>query len=55
MGEEELRELRNIKRLLTLQLLSSGIQAKTIADILEIDPGHFSREFPVRKLMKNKK
>lgn len=46
----ELKELRAIKKLLILQLLKSGVKADSIALILDMDKGNFSREFPVKKL-----
>jgi hypothetical protein len=52
---DELKELHDIKRLLVLQLLSQGVQANVIADLLEMDPGDFSRAFPVKKLLAKKK
>jgi hypothetical protein len=53
-GSEELKELQAIKKLLVLQMLNEGIQAETIADLLEMDHSNFSRMFPVRKLLKQK-
>jgi hypothetical protein len=54
MSEEELKELRDIKKLLIVSLLKSGVSAESIAQLLDIDRGDFSREFPVRKLLKPK-
>jgi hypothetical protein len=54
-GTDELKELHDIKRLLVLQLLSQGVQANAIADLLEMDRGDFSRAFPMRKLLAKKK
>ncbi len=54
MAEEELRELRAIKKLMVLGLLNQGIQAGSLAEFLEIDAGDFSRMFPVRKLLVHK-
>lgn len=55
MAEKELKELQSIKKLLTLQLLSQGIAADSLADFLDMDPADFSRMFPVRKLLRNVK
>jgi hypothetical protein len=49
-----LKELQTIKKLLVLLLLNQGIQADSLADLLEMDPADFSRMFPVRKLLKHK-
>ncbi len=54
MADKELEELEDIKKLLVLDLLNQGIQAGALADLLEMDPGDFSRMFPVRKLLKRK-
>jgi len=54
MGEEELTELQSIKKLLALQLLSQGVQASALADLLGIDAGTFSKMIPARKLLKGK-
>jgi len=55
MSKEELNELRDIKKLLVLNLLKLEVPAESIADLLKMDPGNFSREFPVKKLLKVKK
>lgn len=55
MNEKELKELRDIKKLLILNLLESGVKAESIWKLLDMDQGDFSREFPVRKLLKPKK
>jgi hypothetical protein len=55
MVEKELEELQKIKKLMVLQLLTQGIQANAIAELIEMDPGDFSRMFPVRKLVGQKK
>ena len=54
MSEEELEELRAIKKLLVLGLLDQGVQANVLASLLDMDPGDFSRLFPVRKLLRRK-
>lgn len=54
MSERELKELRTIKKLLVLQLLTQDIKADAIADLLEMDRADFSRMFPIRKLLKRK-
>jgi site-specific recombinase XerD len=51
MSEEELNELKAIRKLLTASLLRDGVDAQTVSEIL----GHKSKssitnEFPVRKL-----
>ncbi len=55
MSEKELNELRDIKKLLILSLLKSEVPAESIAQLLDVDTGDFSRDFPVRKLLKPKK
>jgi hypothetical protein len=55
MTEKEMRELQDIKKLLVLQLLASGVRAGDIARALDMNKGNFSRMFPVRKLSKNTK
>lgn len=52
MAEAELRELQAIKKLLVLDLLNKGIQAQSLAWLVEMDPADFSRMFPVKKLLK---
>lgn len=47
-----LRELRDIKRLLVLQLISSGVQGAHIATTLQIDAGTVSRMVPARRIRK---
>ncbi len=54
MNDKELKEVRDIKKLLILQLLNSGVQGDAIAKLLEIDAGNFSRDYPVRKLLKKR-
>lgn len=54
MSEKELKELGDIKKLLILLLLKLGVEAESIAGLMDIDPGNFSKEFPVRKLLKTK-
>ncbi len=53
--EKILKELQDIKKLVVLRLLDSGFQAGTLAELLEMDPGAFSRMFPVKRLLKDKK
>ena len=52
MTDDELKELKDIKRLLILQLLNAEVPGDSIAKILNMDQGNFSREFPLRKLVK---
>ena len=52
MAKDQVDQLEDIKKLLVLQLLKSGVSANTIASLLEMDQGDFSRAFPVRKLLK---
>jgi hypothetical protein len=49
------KELESIKKLLVLQLLDSGFKAGTLAEVIGMDPGDFSRMFPIKKLLKDKK
>ena len=53
MGEKELKELGDIKKLLILMLLKSGVEAESIAGLMDIDPGNFSKEFPVQNAIEN--
>jgi len=50
--DEALKELQDIKKLLILQLLKSGIHADSVIKLLDIDQGNFSRSFPIRELIK---
>jgi hypothetical protein len=52
MPKDQADQLEDIKRLLVLQLLHSGVSASSIATLLEIDPADFSRLFPVRRLIR---
>ena len=54
MAEEELEELRAIKKLLALQLLIQGVQAGAVAKLLGMDKATFSRMVPARSLLKGK-
>lgn len=51
-GDPVTNELGSIKRLLVLQLITSGIQAKDIASALGVDQSVVSRLVPARKLKK---
>ncbi|MGH9198985.1 MAG: hypothetical protein ACRD1T_25065 [Acidimicrobiia bacterium] len=51
-GDPVAGELDSIKRLLVLQLLTSGIQAKVIASALGVDQSVVSRLVPSRKIKK---
>lgn len=51
-GDPVADELDSIKRLLVLQLLTSGIQAKDVASALGVDQSVVSRLVPSRKLKK---
>lgn len=48
--DDTLKELQDIKKLLVLLLLDRGVKAGAIAEVLGMDPGNFSREFPAKKL-----
>jgi len=48
--EQELKELQSIKKLLALQLLTQGVQASALAELLGMDASDFSRMIPARKL-----
>lgn len=47
----EVEELQTIKKLMIMQLLKQGYKAGTIAKVIGMDPGDFSRMFPVKKLL----
>ena len=51
-GDPVAAELDAIKRLLVLQLITSGIQAKDIAAALGVDQSVVSRLVPARKVKK---
>ena len=52
MAKDQAEQLEDIKKLLVVQLLNSGISAASLASLLEMDPGDFSRTYPVKKLLK---
>jgi hypothetical protein len=52
LSEKELNELVSIKKLLVFQLLKEGTPGTSIAKLLGMDQGNFSRMFPVKKLLK---
>jgi hypothetical protein len=47
--------LESIKRLMVLQLITSGVQAKDIAAALGVDQSAISRLVPARKVKKRSK
>lgn len=49
-GDPVVNELDAIKRLLMLQLVTSGVQAGDIAAALQVDRSVISRLFPTRKV-----
>ena len=51
-GDPVADELGSIKRLLVLQLITSGVQAKDIASALGVDQSVVSRLVPARKVKK---
>jgi len=51
MPKDQAEQLEDIKKLLVLQLLNSGVSAVALASLLEMDPGDFSRAYPVKKLL----
>ncbi len=51
-GDPVADELNSIKRLLILQLITSGVQAKDIASGLGVDKSVVSRIVPSRKVKK---
>jgi predicted transcriptional regulator len=51
-GDPVTDELGSIKRLLVLQLITSGVQAKDIASALGVDQSVVSRLVPTRKVKK---
>jgi DNA-binding NarL/FixJ family response regulator len=51
-GDPVANELADIKRLLILQLLTSGVQTKEIASSLGVDNSTISRMVPARKVKK---
>ncbi len=54
MPKDQTEQLEDIKKLLVLQLLNSGISGAAIASLLEMDPGDFSRAYPIKKLLKGR-
>lgn len=51
-GDPVADELGSIKRLLLLQLITSGVQAKDIAAALGVDQSVISRLVPTRRVKK---
>ena len=49
-GDPVADELDSIKRLMVLQLITSGVQAKDIASALGVDQSVVSRLVPARKV-----
>ncbi len=49
-GDPDADELGAVKRLLVLQLITSGVQAKDIAVALGVDQSVLSRLVPTRKV-----
>jgi predicted transcriptional regulator len=54
-GDPVVDELGAIKRLLVLQLITSGLQAKDIAATLGVDQSVVSRLVPTRKVKKRRR
>jgi len=54
-GDPVADELAEIKRLLVLQLITSGVQAKDIAATLGVDQSVVSRLVPSRKVKRRRK
>ena len=52
MDEKSQKLLEDIKKLMILNLLSSGVQGKDIAQALGIDKSTLSRILPARKVKK---
>jgi len=52
-GDPVVDELNAIKRLLILQLITSGVQAKRIASALGVHESVISRLVPTRKLKRS--
>lgn len=56
MSEKEIiEELKEIKKLLVLILISSKVQQGEIAEIFRMDQGNFSKAYPATKLLKRMK
>jgi hypothetical protein len=49
-GDPVVNELDSIKRLLILQLITSGVQAIDIASALRVHQSQISRLFPTRRV-----
>ncbi len=54
-GDPVADELGAVKRLLVLQLITSGVQAKDIAAALGVDQSVVSRLVPTRKVKKRRR
>ncbi len=54
-GDPVADELGAVKRLLVLQLITSGVQAKDIAAALGVDQSVVSRLVPTRKVKKQRR
>ena len=55
MDKKIIQELEAIKRLLILDLITRGVQGKSIAAVLGVDPAVISRIVPARQLKKYSK
>jgi len=50
-ADRTVQELIEIKKLLILDLMSRGVKPKQIAKMLDVDPGQFSRMYPMREII----
>jgi hypothetical protein len=55
MSDKELKELKDIKKLLVLQLIATGVKPIEIAEMLDMKKSNFSRDFPAHKLIERMK
>ncbi len=49
--DPNIRLLSDIKGLLILDLFTRGVKPNQIAKVLDIDPGAFSRAYPMREIL----
>jgi hypothetical protein len=49
--DPSIRLLSDIKGLLILDLFTRGVKPNQIAKVLDIDPGAFSRAYPMREIL----
>jgi transcriptional regulator len=54
-SDPSVRELVEIKKLVILDMMSRGIKQSQIAKMLGVDPGNFSRMYPMKGIISKSK